>query len=94
MNNPWARPSSLMGAFLLSQRIAQAPFTMGQKLYLSIQDVAARFGVNATTVYHLAQQGALPGFKVGNQWRFSEEMLEVWVAEQVHGKHARKRGGH
>jgi len=76
---------------------------MAQTVYLSIQEVAARFGVNATTVYHLVQQGALPGFKVGNQWRFSEQMLEGWVADQVNGKRARpqppserirKRGGH
>ena len=59
---------------------------MIQTRYLSIQDVAKRFGVNVTTVYHLAQQGALPGFKVGNQWRFSQQMLDLWVAEQVAGK--------
>lgn len=56
---------------------------MIEKSYLSVEDVAKRFGVNPTTVYRLAQRGALPGFKVGVQWRFSRAMLESWVADQV-----------
>ena len=56
---------------------------MSTKTFLSIEDVAKRFGVNATTVYRLAQRGYLPGFKLGNQWRFSEEMLEAWVTDRV-----------
>ena len=56
---------------------------MIEKPYLTIEDVAKRFGVNPTTVYRLAQGGVLPGFKVGVQWRFSRQMLESWVADQV-----------
>ena len=56
---------------------------MPKRPYLTVEEVATRFGVTSTTVYRLAQRGALPGFKVGNQWRFSEEMLESWVADQV-----------
>lgn len=52
------------------------------KPYLSIQEVAKRFRVNATTVYRLAKQGRLPAFKVGNQWRFSEDRLKEWVADR------------
>ena len=60
---------------------------MAEQRYLSIQEVATRFGVNATTVYHLARRGRLPSFKIGNQWRFSQDMLDRWVAEQVSGGH-------
>ena len=52
------------------------------KRYLSVEEVAKRFGVNITTVYRLAQRGKLPAFKVGNQWRFSESRLEEWVADR------------
>lgn len=51
--------------------------------YLTVEEVAKRFGVNPTTVYRLVQRGLLPGFKVGMQWRFSRAMLESWVADQV-----------
>ncbi len=53
------------------------------KPFLSVEEVAQRFGVNSTTVYRLAQRGVLPGFKMGNQWRFSQEMLDSWVADRV-----------
>ncbi len=56
---------------------------MPEKPYLSIEDVAKSFGVTPTTVYRLAQRGDLPGFKIGSQWRFSQEMLESWVADKV-----------
>ena len=56
---------------------------MPERPYLSIEDVAKHFGVTPTTVYRLAQKGDLPGFKIGSQWRFSQEMLESWVADQV-----------
>ncbi len=56
---------------------------MAEKTYLSIHEVAKHFGVTPTTVYRLAQRGKLPGFKIGNQWRFSPSMLESWVADKV-----------
>lgn len=51
--------------------------------YLTIEEVAQRFGLNVATAYRLAQKGALPGFKVGSQWRFCETMLQSWVADRV-----------
>lgn len=54
-----------------------------ENAYLTIEDVARRFGVNPTTVYRLAQRGELPAFKVGSQWRFNLKMLEAWVADQI-----------
>ena len=52
------------------------------RAYLTVEEVAKRFGVNVTTIYRLAQQGKLPAFKIGNQWRFSEERLDEWVADR------------
>ena len=55
---------------------------MPETPYLTVEDVAKRFGVNVTTVYRLVQHGKLPAFKIGNQWRFSETRLEEWVADR------------
>lgn len=55
---------------------------MGDQRYLTVEEVAKRFGVNVTTVYRLVQRGRLPAFKVGNQWRFSELRLAEWVADR------------
>lgn len=62
------------------------------KNHLSVREVARRFGVNSSTVYRLAQKGVLPGFKVGNQWRFSQEMLDAWVAHKVTVREGVSRG--
>jgi excisionase family DNA binding protein len=56
---------------------------MNHKTYLKVEDVAERFGVNVATVYRLAQQKKLPGFKVGGQWRFEPRRLDDWVATQI-----------
>ena len=50
--------------------------------YLTVEEVAKRFGVNVTTVYRLVQRGRLPAFKIGHQWRFREVRLEEWVLER------------
>lgn len=56
---------------------------MTHKTYLTVEEMALRFGVNTTTIYRLAQQGKLPGFKVGNQWRFNEEHLKNWESRKI-----------
>ena len=56
---------------------------MIQKACLTIEDVARRLQINASTIYRLVHQGILPGFKIGGQWRFSEDMLEAWIVEQT-----------
>ena len=55
---------------------------MPSKPFLTVEEVAERFGVNATTVYRLVHRGQLPAFKIGNQWRFSEARLEEWIANR------------
>ncbi len=49
----------------------------------SVEEAARWLGVSLRTVYRLAQRGTLPSFKVGGQWRFSQEALERWVADQM-----------
>ncbi len=56
---------------------------MVEKKTLSIAEAAGWLSVTARTIYRLLEQGKLPGFKVGGQWRFSQEMLEAWVADGV-----------
>lgn len=54
----------------------------GEKPYLTVEEVAKRFGVTVTTIYRLVQRGKLPAFKIGNQWRFRAARLEEWVADR------------
>ena len=56
---------------------------MADQLFLSVEEVAKRLGLNRSTVYRLVREGALPGFKVGGQWRFGERALRDWAAERL-----------
>ena len=45
---------------------------------LTLEQVANYLNVHKFTVYRLLDQ-RLPAFKVGNQWRFKQEMIEAWL---------------
>ncbi len=50
---------------------------------LNIKEVAALLRVAEKTAYTLAQNGELPGFKVGGQWRFRVRDIEAWIDGQT-----------
>lgn len=52
---------------------------------LTIKQLAAHLSVNERTVLKLVQEGALPGVKVGNQWRFRKTMIDTWLDDQMLG---------
>ena len=52
---------------------------------LTIKDVCALLKVGDKTVYSMAQNGELPGFKVRGQWRFSRKDLDAWMEQQKLG---------
>ena len=54
-----------------------------EKSCLSISEVAKYLGLPVSTVYRLVKRGAIPGFKVGGQWRFTRENLEAWIVDQM-----------
>ncbi|MGR5150928.1 methylation-associated defense system helix-turn-helix domain-containing protein MAD1 [Photobacterium swingsii] len=49
---------------------------------LTLKEVAAYLKLAEKTAYRLASEGKLPGFKVGDSWRFKREDLEVWIEKQ------------
>jgi excisionase family DNA binding protein len=44
------------------------------------EQVAQYLKVNKFTVYRLLARKKIPGFKVGNQWRFKRELIDAWLA--------------
>jgi excisionase family DNA binding protein len=45
--------------------------------------------VDKFTVYRLITQKKIPAFKVGNQWRFKQEMIDAWLLEKANIKTTR-----
>ena len=47
--------------------------------------VAALLQVHVKTVYRLAEQGVIPGHKIGRRWRFRRKSILDLVAGSAHG---------
>ena len=60
---------------------------------MTVRDVAGFLAVDEKTIYRLAQQGKLPGFKVAGTWRFQPQDIQGWIDRQKAGAQsaARKR---
>ncbi|MBD3341417.1 MAG: helix-turn-helix domain-containing protein [Candidatus Lokiarchaeota archaeon] len=53
---------------------------------MSVNEVAEFFKVNTVTVRRQTKRGELPGFKIGNQWRFRESDIQKFIDNQVSQK--------
>ncbi len=50
---------------------------------LTVDEVAVYLKAGKKAVYRLAQQGEIPGFKLGGTWRFRRSELDRWIAAQI-----------
>ena len=49
---------------------------------MGVEGMAKYLNLSKSTVYKLAQDGALPGQKVGKHWRFRQERVNSWLDEE------------
>ena len=54
---------------------------------MTIGDLAGYLKISKSTLYKLAQEGRLPGQKVGRHWRFHKTAVDRWLTRS---KPARK----
>lgn len=52
---------------------------------MTIKQLAGYLNLNQRTVLRLVTDGALPGMKLGNQWRFRKAMIDTWLDDQMLG---------
>jgi excisionase family DNA binding protein len=52
---------------------------------MTVRHVASYLNLNERTVLKLVSEEALPGVKIGNQWRFRRAMLDAWLDDQMLG---------
>jgi excisionase family DNA binding protein len=55
----------------------------------TLEQIARYLNVDKFTVYRLITQKKIPAFKVGNQWRFKQEMIDAWLMEKANIKRAK-----
>ena len=49
---------------------------------MTVEEVAGYLKMKVVTIYKHAQEGKLPGFKVGSKWRFKKETIDEWIERQ------------
>lgn len=52
----------------------------GNPEVMSVRELADYLRISVHTVYRLAEQGKLPGRKVGKHWRFHRDVIVAWLA--------------
>jgi excisionase family DNA binding protein len=51
----------------------------GHDTVFTIGELAAYLKISKSTLYKLAQEGSLPGVKVGRHWRFHKDAVDAWL---------------
>jgi excisionase family DNA binding protein len=52
-------------------------------MWLTLSEVARYLRVSKETIYKLAQASKIPASKLGNQWRFKQELVDQWMQTQT-----------
>jgi len=49
---------------------------------MTLDEVAKYLRMKEVTIYKHAQEGKIPGFKVGSKWRFKKTTIDKWIADK------------
>jgi excisionase family DNA binding protein len=52
---------------------------------MTIKEASRYIRISVSTLYKLAQEGRIPGQKVGRHWRFRRETIDRWLDENPNG---------
>jgi excisionase family DNA binding protein len=56
---------------------------MNDNEIMTVEDVAKFLKVKPQTVYKWAQDGQIPGTKLGKEWRFRRSILNEWLDTSI-----------
>lgn len=54
---------------------------MNEKIY-NLEDLQETLGVGERTLLRYLSEGALTGFKIGREWRFTDEDIQLFIAKR------------
>ena len=49
---------------------------------VTVKELSTYLRVHPSTIYRLLKQGELPGLRLGSDWRFSLEAIDLWRQRQ------------
>jgi len=50
---------------------------------MTLEEVAKYLKLKPQTVYKWAQEGQIPGAKLGKEWRFRRRLLDEWIDSSI-----------
>ena len=53
---------------------------------MTIRELGIYLKIPEKTLYRLAAEGKVPGFKVGASWRFRKSEIDKWIVKQERTK--------
>jgi len=56
---------------------------------MTVEELGQYLRFTNKTVYKMLKQGAIPGIKIGNKWRFEKKAIDNWLHNRMKGKKAR-----
>src|SRR5687768_14124320 len=62
---------------------ANSSVPMSKDEIMTLEEVAKYLKLQPQTVYKWAQEGQLPGAKLGKEWRFRRSLIEEWVDASI-----------
>ena len=57
-----------------------------KNMLMTVPEISRYLRLHPATVYRLAKAGQLPGFKIGDSWRFDPERVDRWLALATKGR--------
>lgn len=61
---------------------------------MTVEQLAIYLQIAKSTLYKLAQEGKVPGQKVGKHWRFHRETIDNWLKSNSHAGSASTHARH
>ena len=62
-----------------AQEVRDAPV---EREVMDIRQASSYLGISPDSLYRYASEGTIPGFRLGNRWRFRKTRLDTWMDEQ------------
>jgi excisionase family DNA binding protein len=74
---------SIVVTIISRQSTKNGTIGVGMDKVMTVREVAKVLRIHETTVYRLLRADGIPAFKVGSEWRFSQQAVEAWMKKNT-----------
>ena len=51
-------------------------------MWVGLRTIAKHLGVSKETIYRMLKEDKIPASKIGGQWRFNRDYVDLWLLER------------